>query len=169
MLQNLLAERFQLKVHRETREGNAFELTVEPSGHKLKENANPAPARPDAPQPLGKMDGYNMPELPNEMPGTVRVFYSPGKGRARGYAAPLSELTKVLEPHLKGSITDRTGLTGRYDFKLDFEGPEFKMILPDGTMRQSTADEFFPSIPSALSKQLGLHLDRQKLPSNSWC
>jgi uncharacterized protein (TIGR03435 family) len=99
MLQNLLTERFQLKVHRETREGNAFELTVEASGHKLKENENPALARPDArPQPLGKMDGYSMPELPNDMPGTVRVFYSPSKGRARGYAAPLSELTSASNP-----------------------------------------------------------------------
>ena len=45
MLQNLLAERFQLKVRHETREGNAYELTVEASGHKLRENADPALCR----------------------------------------------------------------------------------------------------------------------------
>jgi uncharacterized protein (TIGR03435 family) len=168
MLQSLLVERFQLKVHHETREGSAFELTVEASGHKLRENANAGQASPDAPptnaQPLGKMDGYNMPELVNTVPGTVRDFYSPGKGRAKGYAAPLSELTRILEPHLKGPITDHTGLTGKYDFKLDFEGPEYLVVAPDGAVRQTTAEEFFPPIPSALSKQLGLHLERKRQP-----
>jgi uncharacterized protein (TIGR03435 family) len=165
MLQNLLVERFQLKVHRETREGKAFELTVEAAGHKLKENAAESAADADARlQPLGVMDGYNMPELPNTVPGTVRSYYSPGKARARGYAAPVSELVGFLVPILNGPVVDHTGLTGKYDFKLDCEGPEYKMVGPDGTIRQSTAEEFFPPIPSALSKQLGLHLTTKKLP-----
>jgi uncharacterized protein (TIGR03435 family) len=164
MLQNFLAERFQLKVHREVREGNTFELTVEKSGHKLHENtSNPEPADPDAQYPLGKPDGYGLPELPN-VPGHVRFFVIPGKARAKGYAAPLSELIKTLEPFLKGPISDHTGLTGKYNFTLDFEGPEYNVVLPDGNIHPTTAVEFFPPIPNAMSKQLGLHLERTKLP-----
>jgi uncharacterized protein (TIGR03435 family) len=47
---------------------------------------------------------------------------------------------------------------------LDFEGPEYNVVLPDVTIRPTTATEFFPPIPSALSKQLGLRLERTKLP-----
>lgn len=164
MMQNLLAERFKLKVRRETREGSSFELTVEKSGHKLHENtSNLEPADPEAQYPLGKQDGYGLPELPN-VPGRVRFFVTPGKARAKGYAAPLSELIKTLEPFLKGPVSDHTGLTGKYDFTLDFEGPEYNVVHPDGTIHSTTATEFFPPIPNAMSKQLGLHLDRTKLP-----
>jgi uncharacterized protein (TIGR03435 family) len=164
MTQNLLTERFKMKVHRETREGNSFELTVEKSGPKLHENtSNLEPADPDAQYPLGKQDGYSLPELPN-VPGHVRFFVTPGKARAKGYAAPLTELIKTLEPFLKGPITDHTGLAGKYDFTLDFEGPEYNVVLPDGTIHPTAATEFFPPIPNAMSKQLGLHLERTKLP-----
>ena len=82
----------------------------------------------------------------------------------RGYAAPLSELIKTLEPFLRGPIVDHTGLGGKYDFTLDFEGPEYNVVAPDGTIHPTTATEFFPPIPNAMTKQLGLHLERKKLP-----
>ena len=54
MLQNLLAERFKLKIHRETKEGQIYELTINKGWVKMKESAPPEPvkdAAADAPPP----------------------------------------------------------------------------------------------------------------------
>lgn len=165
MLRGLLEERFQVKVHREMREANGYELTVEKTGHKLRENTKPAEAGEPAPQPLGAMDGYGMPELPNKRAGTVQTYFMPGKARARGFAAPLSKLTELLEPYLRGAVVDHTGLGSTYDFLLDFQGPEFNVITAEGNVRPTTATEYFEPIPTALRKQLGLHLETTKTPA----
>jgi len=171
MMKNLLADRFAMKSHRETRDGAAYELTVEKSGHKLRE-ATPdgpesnMPATAAASNSAGnKRDADGFPSL-TAIPGQINYTFLPGKARVLGNAAPLSKLLDLIEgvAFLNGPITDHTGLTGNYDFRLDFLGPEFQMVIPDGTVRPSTATDFFPPIPSALSKQLGLHLERKKLP-----
>jgi uncharacterized protein (TIGR03435 family) len=163
MLQHLLQERFAIREHRENRPGSAYVLTVEKSGHKLRANTTNPTRDPAANYALGELDGYGIPALPS-VPGEVRTFMTPGKARAKGFAAPLARLIERLEPFLRGTIVDQTGLAGDYDFSLDFEGPEYRMILPDGTEKQSSATEFFPPIPNALSKQLGLHLEKKDLP-----
>lgn len=57
MLQSLLAERFQLKIHRETREGPIYALVVAKGGHKLKES----PPDPDAPATEPSPGGLTLP------------------------------------------------------------------------------------------------------------
>jgi uncharacterized protein (TIGR03435 family) len=71
---------------------------------------------------------------------------------------PLSTLLGLLQGRLKGShLVDKTGLTGRYDFKLEFMDPGAQPGATD--IRDPIPDVF-----TALEKQLGLRLEKAKVP-----
>ena len=91
MLQALLADRFQLKIHHETKEMPMYALVVSKSGSKLKEV--------DASAPQGT---------------------SVGPGMFKGNGIPLSSLAFSLGGFLNRQVVDRTGLTGRYDVVLQW-------------------------------------------------
>jgi uncharacterized protein (TIGR03435 family) len=94
MLQTLLLERFQMKVHRETREMNAYVLIPGKGPAKVK----PAPAD----------------EAPSLGPG-------PNHSTAF-HKFPLSRLTFLLTRRMDHPVVDLTGLTGLYDYSLDLSG-----------------------------------------------
>jgi uncharacterized protein (TIGR03435 family) len=136
MLQNLLAERFKLKIHRETKEGQVYELTVNKGGVKLKESAPPEPkeaaadAPPPGPPPLpfngGKLtlDKDGFPVMPKGAGGgrgpmTLRV---PGKARMQFEQESMEEFAKVLARQLAKPVTDLTGLKAKYDFTMTWDG-----------------------------------------------
>lgn len=93
LLQGLLADRFQLKAHWETREEPVYALVVDKDGPKFK-------AHVDA-------SGSGM--------NTSRV---PGKVVMRGTDVPLTDLASNLAFHLQHYVIDETDLSGRYDFVL---------------------------------------------------
>ncbi len=101
MLQTLLAERFQLKVRRETREENLFVLTVAKGGPKLsKSTANDSYIRL-----------YR--NTPSDQEG---VDYTIGAQKAT-----IAQLADSLAGmHLQRPVQDRTGIHGEYDFKLRY-------------------------------------------------
>jgi uncharacterized protein (TIGR03435 family) len=101
MLQSLLAERFGLKVHRETRDLQAFQLLTISGSVSLKPHAE---GEPDGP----------MSEVKNPRPG---VYY-----RIRGKT--LSDFAKVLANQFRKPVVDATGLTGKYDFDLWWDPSE---------------------------------------------
>jgi len=112
MLQQLLGDRFKLKLHREVKEVSGSLLVVEEKGPKLKEWTDPAHVRP--------------------------IGGRPGDMIFRG--ALMSQFAEFLSNILGRPVEDRTGLTGRYGFTLkwslgDTESipPEFKG-LPDPTL-----------------------------------
>jgi uncharacterized protein (TIGR03435 family) len=154
MLQDLLANRFHLTLHHETKDLPRYELVVAKGGPKMKEAAPPSateqPATPDgpgAPPPpgagfgpppgpppgprpggvgagrppmeLGK-DGF--PKLP---PGAGRngiiMMMMPGRARLFSNAQPMLQLVKTLSSQLGRTVIDKTGLTGVYDFTVDFD------------------------------------------------
>ena len=100
MLQSLLVERFQLKLRRETREGNAFELVEAKSWMKLKlSTANSSFLR-------------LIRNTPPELPG---VSYT-----VIGQKVSLSKLADYLKGEVQRPVFDRTGIGGEFDFKIDY-------------------------------------------------
>ena len=163
MLQNLLAERFQLTLHHETRKLPLYALVVAKSGPKLKEAApldpnadatakeganaagGAAPPPPPGPPPdagFGPPAGGGMgrppmslPRMPPGMPrGGVAMMMMPGRARLIGNAASISKLADALARQLGSPVSDETGLKGDYDFTLEFD-PEGSLGGRGGMMR----------------------------------
>jgi uncharacterized protein (TIGR03435 family) len=101
MLQTLLADRFQLKVRRETREGNVYALVVAKNGPKLKE-----PTSGD--QSYIRLARYDPPERPS----LTYVLYG------RKTSMPL--LAERLASELMAPVLDRTEIKRDFDFRLEF-------------------------------------------------
>jgi uncharacterized protein (TIGR03435 family) len=91
MVQTLLADRFQLKFHRETRELPIYALVVAKNGAKL------------------------------HAVSAAGLGVGMGKGRFNGRGADMPTLASVLSNELGRLVFDRTGLSGFYDFTLTFE------------------------------------------------
>jgi uncharacterized protein (TIGR03435 family) len=146
MLQNLLKERFGLKLHHDTKEMSMYALVIAKNGPKLKESeAQPAPGPgqaqgpgpdgpPAGPPPPPKMGKDGMPELPPGMrrPGGLMMMMVPGRMRMVSTGAPLSRLVEFLARQYDRPVVDQTGLTKNYDFTLDFlpEGGGRGMPMP---------------------------------------
>jgi uncharacterized protein (TIGR03435 family) len=163
MLRNLLAERFHLKTHTETRTADSYELSLAKSGHKLKENdelpkdltRDDIQARLSSTLASVKPAAGDLPQLP-AIPGKV-VFTMGGDTRQmRGTNVPMSELTRVLGSNLKAPVADLTGLEGRYDFTLAYSD----MVAP--ATAETGLVVSLPSLPGALRDQLGLSIEKKK-------
>jgi uncharacterized protein (TIGR03435 family) len=159
MLQNLLADRFKLVIHRETREMPMYALVVGKSGPKLKESppdTAAAPAPPDgdhdAPPPPPMMGGRGpmqmgkdgCPEGPPDVGNRPRNFMmiTPFGACMIASNQTMSDLADVLSNDFDRPVTDLTGLKGKYDFHLRFDpsslggrmGGMMKMGPPPGGM-----------------------------------
>jgi uncharacterized protein (TIGR03435 family) len=167
MWQNLLAERFGLKLHHESTEFPVEELVVAKGGPKLKETTEDL----TAPLPPGP------PQLKNSElsgPGMVTTISPRGSNIARARtiakAQPLSKLTELLGNQIRRPVLDKTGLTGKYDFNLEFTldlfglplappgqpGPGPGVAAPSDRAGDS-ASEPGPTLADAV-QQLGLRL-----------
>ncbi len=161
MLQNLLAERFNLQLHHESRILPVYALTVAKNGPKFKESKKDVP--PELPPGTGiggRLDDGGFPILPANFTG-ARGFPSNGHIRWVGQRVAISVLAGLLT--LDHPVVDQTGLTGEYDFKLDFamagrrNGPAADS--PGGDTADPASDVF-----AAAEDQLGLKLELKKLP-----
>lgn len=121
MLQSLLAERFQLALHRQTRELPGFELAVGKNGAKLKPSteSETGPAAEETSPP--KTDASGFPQL--DHPGLAMM--EGVRGRAvvsflTARAQPVAALVELLSKEFRLPILDKTGLKGRFDFTLEF-------------------------------------------------
>jgi uncharacterized protein (TIGR03435 family) len=139
MLQNLLAERFKLALHHETKELPMYALVVGKGGPKLKEAVEedattPQGAPPPPPPPPGrdeaapvrlKTDADGMPKPPSGM-GRNGVFmmtmYGSGGLRTRMVCKgqPVSAMLATLSNQLGRPVVDSTGLKAKYDITLDY-------------------------------------------------
>ena len=149
MLQNLLAERFKLALHREKKDLPMYALVVGKNGPKLKESVEePAPKEGDAPKVSGPADdplaGAAMRRLPMGRdgfpvlpPGAGRggmmISLSSGNAHMAANGQPMAGLAEMLSNQLDLPVVDMTGLTGKYDFTLTY-APEngVLMRLPAG-------------------------------------
>ncbi len=184
MLQNLLAERFKMAVHRETKDLPMYSLVVARSGPKIKESAQVAPpkdgddSRPPLPErPKIGPDGF--PELPGLVghPGIFGIMM-PGRARMIAQQQTMFDLAERLTRQLNRPVKDETGLTGKYDFTVTYapemmNGPMGPMPAPPpppaggaGPAGSTAvqAEEPLPNIYAALQAQLGLKLEPKKAP-----
>lgn len=138
MLRALLADRFQLKVHREPKQVPDYELVVAKGGLKIKESETNPDSTPDKDQALWK-------------PGNLTMT---GEGQATARAMGMEEFASffaVQGPMGVGRLVeDKTGLTGKYSFTLRW--------TPYSGTESDAAGDSTPSIFTALQEQLGLKL-----------
>jgi len=128
MLQNLLAERFKVTVHRETKDLPMYTLTVARNGPKLKESdasEEPKAEEPPMPPPGGRgplkigPDGF--PVVPmNGGRGGMIFLMMPAGSRLIGQKRTMQELAESLSNVFAHPVTDATGLNGKYDFTLTY-------------------------------------------------
>jgi uncharacterized protein (TIGR03435 family) len=138
MLQSLLADRFKLKLRRESKEVSGYVLVVTKSGSKLR-SAKDTNIRP-------QITGTR---------STPTTLTSTGKN------ASMANLAVSLSGLGIGPVIDKTALPGSYDFTLTFE-PDAGMQLKKGdasTVERGSG----PSLFTALEEQLGLRLVSQKV------
>jgi uncharacterized protein (TIGR03435 family) len=161
MLQNLLADRFKLVAHRETREIQRYELTVAKGGPKFKE-AVPPPAKGDSkaaapsfPIPQDK-DGYPI------LRGGMSMAVMGDKARASWHDVSMAMLANQLSNQLHGPMTDATGLTGKYD--IDIYWSADTGLRADAPGADPARDPSGPTLQQAVQEQLGLRVESKKGP-----
>lgn len=167
MLRNLLAERFKLAVHRETRELPIYALAVARNGPKLKESADvpydssppPPPSGPPKPGP----DGF---PPATEVAGHRGIFNAVSPVGDRYclicQQQSMQDLASELASRYQRPVEDETGLTARYDFAVTFTPDEY-WWRKAGPVQAET--EPFPDFFAAIQAQLGLKLDSKKGPA----
>jgi len=167
MLRELLERRFQLKVHMETVEVPAYALTVAKSGLKIK----PMPEDGCTLRPPGR----GAPPAPSA--DAVRRGEKPYCGANIGRNGPntvlvaggqeIGSLAGMLGFPFGGTrIIDKTGITGKFNFVLEFAVDENLLEAPDPRppVGEPADIPVTSTIFRALQEQLGLMLEKAKAP-----
>ena len=163
MLQNLLSERFKLKVHWEKKDLPGYALVVGKGGPRLKASAKTEPA-PEAENPHISLNADLFPVIPPGYPANGIVTFGNGHLRSTGAGrATMAQLALELARKLSQPVVDETGLSGRYDFTLYWVLGE-----PDyqpGTGPPAEDLPLLPTLSDALRK-LGLNVQSKRLPAD---
>ena len=137
MLRALLADRFKLAVHFETREQQVYALLLARSDGRPGPQLKPSP-----------------PSASGATPGLLTTSVDNGVARIQGRRVPLDNFALVLASSVfSRRVIDRTGLGGEFDLDLRF--------TPDSS---TAAAPEFPSIFTAVQEQLGLRLQSERGP-----
>jgi uncharacterized protein (TIGR03435 family) len=159
-LQSLLEDRFQLKLHRETRDLPIYELSIAKGGSKMKLSEDQTPYQPPergAPPPPPMQPGGAMPRFSMRM----------GRGNLEGVAMDIPNIVQAFSSQFGRTVVDKTGLKGLYDLKLQWT-PDLAALGgpagPGGPEAAPPIDPNGPSIFTAIQEQLGLKLDSTKGP-----
>jgi uncharacterized protein (TIGR03435 family) len=168
MLKNLLADRFKLTLHRESKAFPAYELVVAKNGPKVKASAarpaagtppkdgEPAAAVPPRPTFARDKDGFM--RFPDGWTGLSAVgMASEGVRLVWGGNQTMMQLADYLSTPAN-PVVDKTGLTGKYDFSMKYART---------TGAAQTADngaDAAPDLLTAIQDQLGLRLNATKGP-----
>lgn len=137
-VQKLLIDRFQIQLHHEKREMQAFALVIAKGGPKLK----PGDGKVKVHQHMGF----------GGAPG--QTMYGNGENASIGDF--IGELQRIV---MNRPIVDETGLTGVYDIHFEFTREE-----PDALGMTQLPDSAAPNLLEALPQQLGLKLEGKKAP-----
>jgi uncharacterized protein (TIGR03435 family) len=142
MIQKLLADRFGLKFHKDKKELSVYVLSVSKTGEKMTKNDS----------------------SPNGLPG---LFFQ-GLGKLNVRNALMSDFTGLMQSAvLDRPVVDQTGLTGRFDFSLNwtpddsqFGGMGAKVPPPTDTVDAP------PNLYTAIQEQIGLKLEATRAPAD---
>jgi uncharacterized protein (TIGR03435 family) len=151
MFQSVLADRFKLTLHRETKELPVYSLVVAKNGPKIH-----------------AVDEGDCPEVPtpeNPCRSLRRTKFT----QLTGEKAPIAALALMLAATTNSTVVDKTGLKGSFSFTLDWT-PDLPPPPPPGGGNQPVPAVSFdpssmePAISTALQDQLGLKLESGKGP-----
>jgi uncharacterized protein (TIGR03435 family) len=168
MMQSLLADRFKLTMHTESRPKPVFNLVLSKAGKtgpqlqahmedgSCSTPPTPAAARPAPPSPPSSISGLQLPPVP--CGGILQLPAStPGRLRLGAKNTTMALLARSITSPASGidrPVFDRTGLSGTFDFSLEWS-PAPNPAQPPGF----TPDETGPGFTTALQEQLGLKLE----------
>jgi bla regulator protein blaR1 len=168
MMRNLLADRFNLKAHMETREMPIYTLILARADGKL--GPNLAPGKVDCEALARGRRGGGPPPAPPQPGQPVECGFMIGLGNINAGGMQIAELARSLSQFVNRIVVDKTGLSGRYDFQLTYtpDGRGNLLGLPPGApplgVDAPAGDPNGASLFTALQEQLGLKLDSQKGP-----
>lgn len=138
MVQKLIGERFGLAFHKEKRNLSAYVITVVKSGHKLAKNDS-----------SGILPGFG-----GRGPGAIGVRNS-----------TMTEFASFLQARiLDRPVVDQTGLSGKFDFQLEWRPEQLGGQAGGPPPPLSPAVESRPDIFTAFQEQIGLKLERTTAP-----
>jgi uncharacterized protein (TIGR03435 family) len=151
MMQSLLEERFQLKVHRETREIAGYVMTVDKGGLKLK------PAQEGS---CDRVDPTDLDQSPPARPCNVPLMSRNGPLTVLDFrGASLDVFSRFIRPDGR-PVIDQTGLMGAFDIHLEWEPAVANSPAADSGAASDPSPQ--ASAIEAMRRQLGLRLDPGK-------
>jgi uncharacterized protein (TIGR03435 family) len=165
MMRDLLADRFRLRMHEESRQRPIYVLTVARTDGSI----GPQLRRSDSECESAVPTEAQRREASNDgvQPCQLRTF--PGKmtGRAVTIDMLVKAFVGAVEDHRE--IRDNTGLDGRFDVDLEWTPDSGAVNLrPLDAPPLPAVDPTGPPLVTALREQLGLRLDAQRASANVW-
>jgi uncharacterized protein (TIGR03435 family) len=143
MMREMLADRFKLRLHVETRQESLLIMTVERGSLKVKEvEAAEPPAR-----------------------GRINAALGDRGGRMIAEKGTMSDLASTVSLFLRQDVIDQTGVTGSYDFNLRWDAPR---VEGAPTPAASLGDEGIGLFLSTLREELGLRFSKGMGPVRYW-
>jgi uncharacterized protein (TIGR03435 family) len=175
MLQALLTERFQVKLHREKKDLPVYVLLTGKDPLKLKESPVDPNADADRDEPKGTTNA-------TASGSEAGVGVNLGHGSSYSFAnnsftatkLTMAQFTTQLERYADRPIVDMTGLSGQYDFALQFTPEDYRSMLmrvaisagvslPPEAMRLIDSTSGGAALGDAM-QQIGLKLEARKAP-----
>jgi uncharacterized protein (TIGR03435 family) len=177
LLRSLLADRFKLKTHTESRELPMYDLVLARSDGRL--GPDLTPSKSDCSKPdevlaqqgaaLAKGDVASFIGKPQPCSVSTDTSGGPLNLMMRGDGQEMKQLVEVLSQFTGRSVRDKTGLTGRYDFAMKLD---LQMVLALAQRMGANVPPAAANIPQSdgaslmttLNEQLGLKLDSVRAP-----
>ena len=157
MLQSLLADRFQLKIHHETREVPVYALTVAKGGFKLQPSKEGSCIAP------GDIGAHLE---PGQKPCGIPMTRVTGPNMIMEIEGSVDQFCKVIGVSMGRPVINKTGITGVFDLRLEFARDE-AIVAGAGDRGPASDDSTAPSILTAVQQQLGLKLESTKGPGET--
>ncbi len=172
LLRSLLADRFKLKTHTETRELPLYDLVLARSDGRLGPELRPSKSECSKPDEIIAQQGASLAK--GDMasfvgkPGPCMVTTDPSGGplnlMMRGDGQEMKQIVEILTQFTGRAVRDKTGLTGRYDFAMRLD---LQMVLALAQKAGANIPAAAANIPqsdgsslmTALNEQLGLKLE----------
>jgi uncharacterized protein (TIGR03435 family) len=154
MMQNLLKERFHLEIRREKRERQVYALIASKNGPKLTQSASADPSAAPTEVDFSKLKtgGDGFPQAPAGAQTIMTTYMAGGKAKTTGLRQTMSKVVTWLTDVVNEPVINETGLKGEYDFSMVWN--------PNPDREGEVSVDIF----AAVQQQLGLKLERRKMP-----
>jgi uncharacterized protein (TIGR03435 family) len=161
MLRTLLASRFGLQMHQDAREMPIYVLKMAGANGTL---------GPNLQRSSTDCTGRATAMANGRVQCGILVSQGPGSGSLRGGAATMDNFARLLGDFLDRPLDDETGLSGTFDFELQFTAPRSAApgAAAPGGLATAAAPDDIPTIFTAIQEQLGLKLDAQRGRADVW-